>query len=167
MNKTIVERYQQAQAINQSLLSGRLVLNDAVFPHWIDDNACFWYQRETRDEGKRKVGNRHGEGKEFRWVDASTGSNAQAFDHQVLADVLIEHCEQASQHNCEAWNLPIQDLSMSLTPREVRFQAFGQHWLFETDTCQLQEMPEEQKIPHTELPSPDGKKIGFVRDHNL
>ena len=167
MNKTIVERYQQAQAINQSLLSGRLVLNDAVFPHWIDGTTCFWYQRETRDEGKRKVGNRYGEGKEFRLVDASAGTNELAFDHQALADALIEHCEQASNHNCDAWSLPIQDVSITLTPRQLRFTAFGQHWLFEVGTCQLQEVPAEQKIPRTELPSPDNKKIAFVRDYNL
>lgn len=167
MNKTIVERYQQAQAINQSLLSGRLVLNDAVFPHWIDDSTCFWYQRETRDEGKRKVGNRHGEGKEFRLVDASARTNVLAFDHQTLADALIEHCEQASKHNCDAWGLPIQDVSITLAPRQARFQVFGQYWLFEVDTCQLLEIPAEQKIPQTELPSPDSKKIAFVRDYNL
>ena len=165
MKKTILERYQQAQAFNQSLLSGRLVLNDAVFPHWMGDSGCFWYQRGTRDDSKKQQGNRWGEGKEFRLVDASTASNELAFDHQALGNALIKQCAQATEQSCEAWNLPIANVSITLLPRQVRFQAFDQHWLFDADTSSCQRV-EESNIGKG-LPSPDSHKVAFVRDHNL
>lgn len=165
MNKTITACYQQAQAYNQAMLSGRLVLNDAVFPHWISGSTCFWYQRETRDKRKKRPGNRWGEGKEFRLVDASVPSNMPAFDHAALANALISACGQATEQNCDAWSLPITQLSLSLSPWQLRFQAFGEHWLFdaETQSCQMVEAPPIE----AGLESPNGKKVAFVRDHNL
>ncbi|WP_417466194.1 DPP IV N-terminal domain-containing protein [Kordiimonas sp.] len=167
MNKTIRERYQEAQAINQSLLSGRLVLNDAVYPHWIEDSGCFWYQRQTRDEGKGRAGNGYGEGKEFRLVDAGVGTNVPAFDHQALADALLAQSADAIEQGCDPWNLPLQHVSITLAPLEVRFEAFGGHWVFDADTGQLLEIPEDGKKTQTGVLSPDGQKTAFVRDHNL
>ena len=60
--------YENAQTIMQGYLTNRLVLNDAVFPHWITDSLesnvhFFWYIKQTKM------------GKELRLVDAKLGSN--------------------------------------------------------------------------------------------
>ena len=38
-------RYQRAQTIIQGYTTQNLVQNDAVFPHWIEETGCFWYER--------------------------------------------------------------------------------------------------------------------------
>ena len=72
MEKDITERYRDAEKILQGELSDSLVMNDAVFPHWIEGKHHFWYTR------KKKLGY------EYRLVDAEGGENIIAFDHEVL-----------------------------------------------------------------------------------
>ena len=76
VHSEIHDRYQQAEVLLQGVLSKDFVLNDAVFPHWINGSDFFWYLRRTKL------------GKEFRLVNAKSKSNKLAFDHQVLADAL-------------------------------------------------------------------------------
>ena len=140
--------YQRAQTIVQGILSKRLVLNDAVFPHWIGTSDCFWYQRETK------------EGKEYRIVDAIAATNQFAFDHQALANALAK----ASNKKLDPQDLPISGVEIQLSPRQVRFSAFDQHWVFNSKkkTCETVE-----PTCVDGLCSPDGNKTAFVRDHNL
>ena len=51
MNKkglTMEQRYQRAQTLLQGLATDSLVQNDRLFPHWIENTDCFWYERATR-----------------------------------------------------------------------------------------------------------------------
>ena len=149
MKNDIQARYEQAQTLMQGMLSKELTLNDAVFPHWIDDSDCFWYLRDTKD------------GKEFRRVDAAKAENLSAFDHDALAKAL----SSASGQTVDARDLPITELTFILQPLQIQFSAFGKRWLFDSEntTCNEIEVP-----PQIEgLCSPDGKKAVFVRDHNL
>ena len=140
--------YQQAEKIIQGVMSQKLVLNDAVFSHWIKDSDCFWYKRQTQ------------EGHEYRLVDASIASNQPAFNHQALSNALAK----VSGEFIDPKNLPITVLELQPSLARVRFTAFEQHWEFNPDkmTCEL------VKTIHAEgLISPDGKKAAFVRDYNL
>ena len=74
----IQRRYERAQAFNHGMFSSSVARNSTLFPVWIGKSNCFWYQRELK------------EGKEFRLVDASTGTNKPAFNHEALASVLAE-----------------------------------------------------------------------------
>ena len=149
MSNTILTRYEQAQSLMQGMLTNKIALNDAVFPHWIEDTDCFWYLRDTK------------EGKEFRLVDAKAGSNTAAFDHQALAAAL----STAAGQSVVTENLPITELALSLAPLHIHFTAYGKRWLFESDSTRCVEMdaPQEEEG----LCSPDGKKVAFVRDYNL
>ena len=55
-------RYQQAESLLQELSTNNLVLNDTLFPHWIENTDFFWYERATKldKEPSVKIG------KEFR-----------------------------------------------------------------------------------------------------
>ena len=160
-----LDRYQQAQAITQGILSKKLVLNDAVFPHWIESSDCFWYLRETREANESSEAAGQGpfviSDREYRLVDANAATNLPAFDHQALADALTAFSEQS----VDPKNLPISDINITLSPLHIRFQSLGQYWLFEPEKnrCQAIETPQ----PIEGLVSPDGKKAAFVRDYNL
>ena len=168
MNNDILARYEQAQTILKGFMPGRVVLNDAVFSHWIENSSCFWYVKETQA------------GKEYHLVDAEASSNTLAFDHKLLADALAK----ATGQTVDPQNLPIEgkDATFTLSPLQFHFTAFGKKWQFEVDGTLAQEA--EQASQNTEdgekpkifylhrstkqpLCSPNGKKEVFTRDHNL
>ena len=156
MVNDISSRYRQAQALLQGLLSKRLVLNDAVFPHWISNSDCFWYECEIQI-AKESV---TALGKEYRLVDAKARNNDIAFDHQSLAKAL----ERVSGQSIDSRNLPICITEITLSPEKVYFKAFDKHWIFESNKLSCQEA---KTAPDEGLLSPDGKKFAFVREHNL
>lgn len=169
MQDDILTRYENAQTISQGGLTDKLVLNDIVFPHWIENSRCFWYKRTIKD------------GKEFRWVDAEAAINVSAFDHEALANALTEISGETVDHQ----QLPFHYIAISLAPLTIHFQVFDKHWAFDSDNNHLKEvvkdhhknlslgvektgiffLPFESKQPT--LPSPDGKKEVFIRDYNV
>jgi len=168
MNNDILARYEQAKTILKGLMPGRVVLNDAVFSHWIENSPCFWYVKETQT------------GKEYHLVDAEAGSNKLAFEHSLLADALTK----ATGQTVDPQNLPIEgkDATITLSPLQFHFTAFGKKWLFESDGTLSQKAEQESQdaeedgapkfitLPYSAkqpLCSPDGKKDIFTRDHNV
>ena len=141
-------RYERAQHLEQGAFGKQIAFNDTLFPHWVGAAECFWYQRELK------------EGHEYRWVDAAAASNIEAFDHALLAHLL----SQASGHAVSAEKLPLSDIKITAPQAQVRFKAFGQHWLFDTA---LQECARLDVCPDDWLCSPDGHFAVFTRDHNL
>ena len=65
-------------------------------PHWIQGENRFWF--------KHQQANSH----EFRIVDAETGKQAPAFDHDALAGLL----NAAGEDNLAPQALPISDLQL-------------------------------------------------------
>ena len=72
----LLPAYERAAAV-QAQHHDRWVLNQDLYPRWIDDGA-FWYVRQTP------------EGSEYTLVDARLGEKRPAFDHQALARSLAE-----------------------------------------------------------------------------
>lgn len=155
----MAERYRRAQTLIQGYGTKSLVQNDSIFPHWIIDTNntstnCFWYERGTR------FGNQTG--KEFRLVDAKKLTNTLAFDHALFAGALAK----ASNQEINALDLPISHVAITLAPVIVSFTAFDQRWQFlaEEGSCQLLQ---STLINDSEVLSPDGRQIAFVREYNL
>ena len=168
MNDDIQSRYQQAQRLSQGQLTTNIIKNDVILPHWIGTSECFWYVRSGE------------KGREFRLVNANEASNVLAFDHEVLGNQLRVVTGQKVDSN----DLPLSDLTINLSPRIIRFQAFDKNWLFDSDQSQIEEIkPELDELHYAEdglapfvldmhglpeaLSSPDGKLAVFVRDFNL
>lgn len=169
MSNTIEARYEQAKIIAEGYMANSTVMNDAVFPNWIVDSQCFWYRRSTK------------KGTEFRLVDAPARSNELAFDHQALGEAL----KKATRQSINPHDLPLKDLTITLTPTQLRFKAMGKHWLFKLDNAECEEInditlgrrsafgddrlftplyrPQDQQT----LRSPDGKREAFIREHNV
>ena len=143
----IYNRYESAQNILQGQLSNKIILNDAVFPHWIDESDLFWYVRETNT------------GKEFRLVNARDASNTLAFDHVALADALAK----ISQKEVDAFDLPIADVDMDCSVSVINFSAYQKKWTYSPSSNDCIEV-ERAFVGAT---SPDGKKSIFVKDFNI
>ena len=162
---TMGARYERAQKMMQGIWSKELALNTTVFPIWIDNSDCFWYERtiQTSEEGTHQVS------KEYRLVDASKATNSLAFDHSVLAASLAEAATQQVSAN----NLPISKVEMAFSSQNssdttidtVSFTAFKQRWIFvlKTGICSETVFPQG----NGEVTSPDGKSLIFVRAFNL
>lgn len=157
MTNTLLDRYQQAQALEQGVLTNRIVLNDTVHPHWIGDTDYFWYKQDTC------------EGKHWRLVDAAAASNESAFNHLSLAAALESAIEGARENSIDPANLPIVVSAIDLSPRQIHFRAFNQLWLFKEAGNSLIQRDQTDIIPlpGNHLTSPNGNLCAFVRDYNL
>ena len=115
-------RYQSAQSLVGGLTNSSLVQNDVLVPYWIGDSDCFWYERAIKlSENPTVIG------KEYRMVNAKTGSNNIAFDHGALAEALAK----ASGKEVNPNNLPVTQFSLTLLSSNpeslsLRFTAFKQ-----------------------------------------
>ena len=123
-------RYQHAQKLAQGYGTQNLVQNDSLYPHWIAESDCFWYERATRLDSKKATS----VGKEYRLVNAKTPSNTPAFDHRVFANSL----SLAADQNIDPNNLPITNVAIDLSPLSVdtvslSFSALGQRWIYSSD----------------------------------
>ena len=154
MDNNILSRYELARSIMQGYQTNQLVLNDAIFPHWItstdsSNSGFFWYLRETKT------------GKEFRLVDVGNTSNTPAFDHDALATSLSE----ATGKVIDSEDLPFVEITLDLSTLRVRFQAFENEWLFDSSNgqCHATDSP----VPKQQVISPDERNAVFLRNNNL
>ena len=150
-SKYLLERYERAKALYEGIFDiNKLVLNPILVPHWIGDTDYFWYRRRTM------------RGTQFRLVNAKTASNRVAFDHRALADALAE----TSQRTIVADDLPITKVEISLSPLQVSFLAFDNHFVFDAKERHCRCL-NTKSIVDSGLVSPDGKKYVFIQDYNL
>jgi dipeptidyl-peptidase 4 len=148
--------YQRAWCFHQAQWTTTLARNAALYPVWIEDSNCFWYQRDLQ------------QGQEFRLVNADAGTNELAFDHQGLAEALAK----ASGHPVSANRLPINPTNsmashnpvIRLNPRTVTFSAFAKRWTFDDASGALQEA---FQTPANWVMSPDGRQAAFSRSCNI
>jgi dipeptidyl-peptidase-4 len=141
-------RYERAAAV-QAHKKDRWVLNQMVYPHWIDDHS-FWYKQQTP------------EGHHYIVVDTTGGRVAEAFDHDALAAKLAEAVEK----EVSADDLPIKHLKVEDDLRTVGFSAFGKSWLYDSDIDSLEEAAGKGADPAIRL-SPDGSKAVFFKGFDI
>lgn len=146
-SKEMYSRYKVAQDMVETVTSDRVVSNDVVFAHWIDSSNFFWYEKKTKS------------GKQYRLVDAELRTNLEAFDHELLANLI----NQSSENNIDSNNLPLENISVALTPLKINFDMRGKRWSF---------LPAEKKLYELGCVingrlSPNGKLEAFVRDANV
>ena len=145
MNKQFYER---AETLMLGTFTKTIALNTTIFPTWISDTNCFWYERESQT------------GKEYRLVNASSATNVLAFGHDTLASVLNEIVKQ----DVDAKNLPIHGVSFELNPSIMRFTAFNKRWIYSLDAISCLEI---ETANEDCVISPNGKLGIFIRDFNL
>jgi len=155
------ERAKQLPELTRNKVSGT-----RVEPHWLADNARFWYRADLPDDKKQ-----------FLLVDAATGAKNPAFDHARLAEALGKAAEQP----CDPERLPFDWLKIDDATGAVSFRAYDKGWCCAVDTFTVTpadvEEPEQRRGRRGRSPwydqrwpanrSPDGQWEVFVKDHQL
>lgn len=146
----MVARYQRAAQLIKPRLdwTAKVTFNTTVYPYWIDDTDCFWYERDSE------------QGIEYRIVDAAKNTNVIAFDHPTLADVLAE----ATGETIDPQQLPISGVDIYLAPFSVTFTAFDKRWEYDASNATLKEVtayPKEWAV------SPDGQWAAYTKGYNI
>lgn len=155
-HETMESRYRQAQSLMQGIFTDNVVFNDTIYPIWIGDSDCFWYERII----KIGQGDAAQFGKVYRLVNANAATNQPAFDHEALASALAHESSQVVNPS----KLPINDVEITIQPLTISFTAFDKRWKFSSDTNTCVEI---LSIPDEWLLSPDGKHAAFIRDKNI
>jgi dienelactone hydrolase len=163
-----------------------------IAPHWLTNNAQFWYRNDLR-----------GGAKEFILVDAEKGIRQRAFDHDKLAAAL----SKASGQQFNGDKLPFSDIEFVENGSAIKFDAAEKSWrcdlnsydcvaastnstssllspsrddepkLAAAEFSNLHASPQESTNRASDRPrgqrrardmrSPDEKWSAFVRDHNV
>ena len=164
-------RYRRAERLMQGFWTSNIVPNSTVYPIWIDDSDCFWYEREIDINKSLVTGNEsHGPlkkcNKEYRLVNSSCATNDTAFDHVMLAKTLSKATDQ---HVTSDW-LPITQVRMELDKffkvKQMSFSAFDKDWVFDVISEELLCVSEDTSLGYS-LESPDGQLVIFRRNYNL
>jgi dipeptidyl aminopeptidase/acylaminoacyl peptidase len=140
-----------------------LAYDGQVDPQWIDGTNRFWYRKEGPF------------GKVFMRADATAPTVAPAFDHERLAAALAGAFKQPVSGRA----LPFDVIRFADKEQSLQFETNGATWTCRLDayTCtrSAEPLPDvagrggppSNRLPRTEVPSPDGKFTAFVREHNL
>ncbi len=141
-----------------------LVYRSGVTPNWRPDES-FWYRITTA------------EGTEFVLVDSARGTREPAFDHARLAAALSSEARETY----EAYALPFETFDLADDGGTIWFDAEDRSWACDIRAYQctpgraltgMSEMGGGRRgggsgFSRTEVASPDGTRIAFIRDHNL
>ena len=127
----------------------KLVFSTGVAPSWIDGTERFWYLRRSSS------------GYHFRIVDAESGRNDSAFDHDRLAAAL----SVATDEVVDATDLPFR--TIELRGGSVVFGLAQVRWCCDLSTYELDRDEGYRPLQMDELASPDNRWRAFCRDYNV
>ncbi len=165
MAQGTLEDYNRAYGLNTKYNNG-FVPNARVYPQWIGDTGKFWYVDEKQDGTK-----------DYTVVDAAKKKSAPLFDSNAVASAMKAN----GIENAEAKDLRLERLSVSENLDTLWFNRNGRQWTYiksgKNHLLDRGEVPVPPAQPHwmvvdeekdfPPVPSPDGKKVAFVRDNNL
>ncbi|WP_188066192.1 S9 family peptidase [Brevibacillus brevis] len=147
------EQYERAQRLHPANYYDA-IFNAFVRPNWISGNQ-FWYIRELRLE--------KGTGRQYVIVDAEQNTSQPAFDHERLAVCLSGNAGKTYS----AETLPLGELMFTESGSAFQFEMDGTVWKCDLQEYSCKPIDHFKKPTMDELPSPDGKWVAFVYDHNL
>ncbi len=143
------EDYARAESFLGSA-TAPLVFGASVQPNWLSGDR-FWYRNTTP------------EGAEFILVDATGGTRSRAFDHDRLAAAI----GAVTGEEIEPLALPFRTIELSADADVLTAQTGDTRLRCDLTayTCEAAD-PAPERDPNA-IPSPDGTRAAFIRDHNL
>ncbi|TQV73500.1 prolyl oligopeptidase family serine peptidase [Exilibacterium tricleocarpae] len=148
-----IEVYQRAERLMGPQLN-RHVHNVFIVPHWVGDSDDFWYRREAKDSH------------EFMLVQAATGNQQSAFDHDAIAAGL----SAAGISGVNAQQLPFTEFSYNADRSAIHFviDAIEYQCQIATTGCQTIARAAAKPAPAGVLVSHNGKfGVETRADNNL
>jgi len=163
----VLEQYRHQE--EYQMLVKQPIYRATITPHWLAGNSRFWY----RNDGPRRT-------REFILVDAKRGTRQAAFDHKKLAGALT----RATGTTYRADRPPFEEIEYGTDSQKIQFHVGDNDWrcdLTSYDCIPLPRSAPPEKKPENApadqtatppdesvgLPSPDGRWMAFVKDHNV
>lgn len=155
--------YRRAYALKEKFSANKVFYSN-VNPQWVEGTHQFWYVRNTPD------------GRIYVSVHADKKGRQELFDHQRLATAL----SAASGKEVKPGSLSLERLSVNKGLDTLRFVFDNQRWMYTTRKNRLMNegaLPVPPKQKHwmetddektaAPVPSPDGKYVAFIKNHNI
>ncbi len=158
-----VDDYKRAYELRDKF-NARNVYYSNVNPKWIEDTHSFWYVRETP------------EGRVYVSVDADSRKRKELFDHNALASEL----SKATGNDVKPGELRLGRLHVNGKQDSLTFDYNNHRWVATKRGAKLADLGElpapgpqkhwmerddEKDAPP--IPSPDGTKTAFIKNHNI
>ena len=123
-----------------------------VRPNWFNDSVSFWYKTNTPS------------GTTFYVVGLDSMKKVKAFNHKRLADSLQVHFEE----DIDARNLQIEEIEYAMHD-SIEFTLNNRTFILYPDLYELKEIKdsEENTTEKSEILSPDGKWLVYMKEYNL
>lgn len=158
-----VEDYNRAYSLKERF-SGNKVFYSNVQPQWLEGTHQFWYVRNTP------------EGRIYVLVNADKKERKELFNHSKLAKALSD----ASGKDIKPGALPLNRVSLNKGGDTLYFVFNNQRWQYAIRKNQLSNqgslpIPPKQKHwmemddekENAPVPSPDGKYMAYIKNHNI
>ncbi len=158
-----VEDYKRAFSLAERFSADKVYYSNVV-PAWIEDTHSFWYVRHTPDKDEYVV------------VNADKKTSKILFDSAKLAAAISE----ATGKTVDGTRLRLQWLTVSPDLMTLTFARDNHWWEYGVKKSVLKdlgEIPAREPQPHwmvvsdekdfPPVPSPDGRYVAFIRNHNV
>ena len=158
-----VEDYKRAFSLGEKFSASKVYYSN-VNPTWIEDTHNFWYVRHTPT------------GDEYVLVNADKKTKKPLFDQEKFAKTLKE----VAGKDLNPAKLNLRYLSVSKDLGTITFVLDNHRWEYgikKSTLKDLGQLPEREPQPHwmvvsdekdfPPVPSPDGKYVAFIRNHNV
>ena len=129
----------------------KMAFNTHIQPNWIGKSDRFWYVSKDQNE------------KRFYIVDPERKTKEDAFDHDKLAKSLSTL--KGKSYSRE--DLPFEDIKFIEDENTIQFDIRKQRFLFDLEPYQCKEKTKKVFETPTELKSPDGKWVAFIKNYNV
>ena len=130
--------------------ASRLVFGASVQPNWLPGGG-FWYRNTVPG------------GAEFILVDPTAATRARLFDHERLATAL----GTATDTTYAALELPFRTFELDSSGDVLTARAGDERLRCDLRAYTCAPAPPAPAHDPNAIPSPDGTKAAFIRDHNL
>lgn len=158
-----VEDYKRAFSLGEKFSASKVYYSN-VNPTWIEDTHNFWYVRHTPT------------GDEYVLVNADKKTKKPLFDQEKFAKTV----KDVTGKDLNPAKLNLRYLSVSKDLGTITFVLDNHRWEYGIKKSTLKDMgqlPEREPQPHwmvvsdekdfPPVPSPDGKYVAFIRNHNV
>ena len=158
-----VEDYKRAFSLGEKFSASKVYYSN-VNPTWIEDTHNFWYVRHTPT------------GDEYVLVNADKRTKKPLFDQEKFAKTV----KDVTGKDLNPAKLNLRYLSVSKDLGTITFVLDNHTWEYgikKSTLKDLGQLPEREPQPHwmvvsdekdfPPVPSPDGKYVAFIRNHNV